>query len=281
MKYQLGLIGYPIEHSLSPWIHKNFLKNNNLVGDYSLIEISPEEDFNEAMEELKKSELNGFNVTVPYKEMIIGYLDDIDEQALQIGAVNTVLCQDGKWIGYNTDGAGYVRSLESKYPNITADKTLEILILGAGGAAKGIYHGLVGAGYDKITLANRTIEKAQDIIKHDSENPHRKVVTIAEVEEQLEVYDVIVQTTSVGMKPHVDETIISCNFSNKGAIISDIVYQPILTKTLQCAMEQNVRIHFGHTMLLYQAQLAFEIWTGLNPEMNSMDVELQQILEGR
>src|SRR5690625_3816495 len=114
MFYQLGLIGYPIKHSLSPWIHETFLQRTKLNGNYSLIEIKPKDSFANAMDTLKKQNLHGFNVTVPYKEKIIPYLQGIDEQAKHIGAVNTVLCKNGEWFGYNTDGIGYVRSLQNR-----------------------------------------------------------------------------------------------------------------------------------------------------------------------
>src|SRR5699024_5468549 len=106
----------------------------------------------------------------PYKEKILPYLDEIDKQAMLIGAVNTVLCKDGKWIGYNTDGAGYVRSLISKYPFLSDRKSEPVLVLGAGGAAKGIYHALVDYGFSHITIANRTIDKAKKIIGDHSTN---------------------------------------------------------------------------------------------------------------
>src|SRR5699024_10070827 len=143
MKYNFGLIGYPIKHSLSPWIHKQFLERTSLQGSYSIIEINPDRSFEEAMNNLRKKQIDGFNVTVPYKEKIMHYLDDMDEQAKKIGAVNTVLCKDNKWIGYNTDGIGYVRSLLHKFPSIETGKDNKILLLGAGGAAKGIFHALV------------------------------------------------------------------------------------------------------------------------------------------
>src|SRR5690625_1592893 len=122
MYYQLGLIGYPIQHSLSPWIHETFLQRTDQKGNYSLIEIDPKMSFASEVETLRERNLHGFNVTVPYKEKIIPYLQDIDDQAKQIGAVNTVLCKNGKWIGYNTDGIGYIRSLQHKYPEIKKDK---------------------------------------------------------------------------------------------------------------------------------------------------------------
>lgn len=281
MNYQFGLIGYPIKHSLSPWIHESFLENNKLTGSYSIIEINPEASFPEEIEKLKARKLNGFNVTVPYKEKIIDYLDEIDEQAKHIGAVNTVLCKDGKWIGYNTDGSGYVRSLEDKYPEITDNKNLEFLILGAGGAAKGIYYGLVAAGYRNITIANRTIEKAEVIIDQDTTGTNNQLLTIKQAEEKITTFDVIIQTTSVGMKPHPEQSIITFDTLKNSAIVSDIVYQPIVTTFLENAQKLNNRIHLGHTMLLYQAQFAFEIWTNTNPVVGKMDEALQLKLESR
>src|SRR5690625_2492178 len=102
--YRLGLIGYPIQHSLSPWIHNHFLKRAQLQGTYELIEISPHDSFEHAIQQLKKRDLDGFNITVPYKQHIIPYLDEVDPAAKRVGAVNTVLLKDDKWIGYNTDG---------------------------------------------------------------------------------------------------------------------------------------------------------------------------------
>lgn len=276
MNLQLGLIGYPIKHSLSPWIHETFLEKTNLKGTYSIIEIE-ERSFAEEIEKLKKRDIDGFNVTVPYKEKIIPFLDEIDPQASAIGAVNTVQNKDGKWIGYNTDGIGYMRSLITKYPELNKDKNIAILLLGAGGAAKGILHALVENGYTNITIANRSLDRASELAKA---NGQIEVLPLNDAEANLAAYSLIIQTTSVGMKPNVDRSIISLANVRKGAIVSDIVYQPLVTKFLKEASFHGARIHFGHTMLLYQAQYAFEIWTGIKPEIGTMDDELKTILEG-
>lgn len=277
MSFKLALIGYPIQHSLSPWIHEQFLARTNQIGTYEIIEIAPDKSFSDAMDKLKNSQIDGFNVTVPYKEKIIPYLDHIDEQAKKIGAVNTVKCENGVWTGYNTDGAGYVRSLLHKYPQLVDRKHANILLLGAGGAAKGIYHALLAANYKNIVLANRTVEKAEDIVGEDEAN---RVATLDEVEKDLLPFDVIIQTTSVGMKPNIDQAIIHLSKLKETTIVSDIVYQPLETKILKDAKNIGAQIHFGHTMLLYQAQYAFEIWTGKSPDMDRLDEELQNILEG-
>ena len=275
--YNFGLIGYPIQHSLSPWIHEQFLQRTNLQGEYTIMEIDPHLNFDEEMDKLRKKELNGFNITVPYKEKIVDYLDELDDQAAHIGAVNTVLCKNGKWIGYNTDGIGYIRSLLQQFPQLEEKKDANILLLGAGGAAKGIYFALLKHGYQSVTIANRSLDKAKKLTQ---KNPLSKIITLQEAEEKLSTFDCIIQTTSVGMKPETDRMIIHLNNLKEGTIVSDIVYQPLRTKFLQTAESMNAQIHFGHTMLLYQAQYAFEIWTGLRPKMDKLDESLQNILEG-
>lgn len=283
MSLQFQLIGYPIQHSLSPWIHERFLSKANLQGTYEINEIEPQHSFEEKIMEMKNNkELNGFNVTVPYKQKIIPYLDSLDKNAKTLGAVNTVLNKDGKWIGYNTDSIGYVRALETKYPELTKErKSKHVLILGAGGAARGIYCGLDFAGYVNIDIANRTTEKAWEIAELRSELTNTDILTLKEAENNLLKYDIIIQTTSVGMKPTTENTIIHLNSIKKDVIVSDIVYQPIKTKFLKEAENLGARIHYGHTMLLYQGLYAFEIWTGLSVDINNMDEELQQVLEGR
>ncbi len=278
MTYLFGLIGYPIKHSLSPWIHTQFMEKTNITGSYEIFEIDLNTDFKQAIAELREKNINGFNITVPYKEKIISELDSLDDQAKRIGAVNTVLNYEGQLIGYNTDGLGYVKSLEMAYPKIkTTD--IKILLLGAGGAARGIYNGLKGSGYLNIDIANRTIEKAEEIKKTFTKG-ETKVMSLQAAEQVLDQYDLIVQTTSVGMKPNVAEEIVNLTKLKPNVIVSDIVYQPIMTQFLKSAQEKGAQIHTGHTMLLYQAQLAFNIWTETQVDVGNMDKKLEKILEG-
>jgi shikimate dehydrogenase len=279
MKFQL--IGYPIQHSLSPWIHGEFLRKAKMEGNYTINEIKRKEDLPFQLEEMKEKGVTGFNVTAPYKQAIIPYLDELDIAAREIGAVNTVHLKSGRWIGYNTDGLGYVRSLKVKYPEEMADHSLKILLIGAGGAARGIFYALSSEGYQHIDIANRTAEKAEEIAKLGKSWTVSNVYTLEKAEQKLNQYDLIIQTTSVGMKPEADQAIFSISSLKPGTIVSDIVYQPILTRFLQMAMENKAKVHYGHTMLLYQAQLAFEIWTGITVSLDDMDEQLRRILEGR
>lgn len=272
----LKLIGYPIEHSMSPWIHNEFLKRSNLEGTYELFEISPEESFEDNVTTLKKSVLTGFNVTVPYKQKIMQFLDEVDDTANLMGAVNTVSIRDGKWIGYNTDGIGYLRSLYAAYPFLKGVTNKRVLILGAGGAARGIFHALVNEGYNNIKIANRTLSRAESII---GTNKQALAISLEEAAEELHQFDLVIQTSAVGMNE--PRSIIILDRINEDTVVSDIVYQPLETHFLQLAKQRTPYIHHGHTMLLYQAQAAFEIWTGTNVNVSGMDMQIEQILKGR
>lgn len=281
MQMKLGLVGFPIKHSLSPWIHNQFLEKAGIEGTYSIMEIDPDDSFELELERIKESQVDGFNVTVPYKKQIINYLDDLDKNAERIGAVNTVVCKNGKWVGYNTDGIGYVIALRNKFPEIFSDKTNRILIIGAGGAAYGIYYGLKSEGVTQIDIANRTHSSAKAIATLGGNDVETSILTLDEAKESINSYNLIIQTTSVGMKPNTEDTIIPVELLNRNSVVSDIIYQPLNTKFLMDAKQAGASIHYGHTMLLYQAQYAFELWTNKKIPIDEMDQQLKTILEGR
>lgn len=282
MNYRFKLIGYPIKHSLSPWIHRQFLEKTGIQGTYTIHEINPADSFEENINQLKQEQIDGFNVTVPYKQMIIPFLDELDDTASKMGAVNTVLNKNGKWIGYNTDGIGYLRSLQSKYPDLFKDHNKKkILLIGAGGAARAIYYSLINAGFMTINIANRTKSSAEKIVSVANSAVKTEILSLEEAEMGIDKYDLMIQTTSVGMKPNTNQAILSIDKLKEGTIVSDIVYQPLETKFLIQAEGNGARLHFGHTMLLFQAQYAFEIWTDIQVNMDKMDKKLQDVLEGR
>ncbi|MFB4166543.1 shikimate dehydrogenase [Virgibacillus sp. JSM 102003] len=281
MQMKLGLVGFPIKHSLSPWIHNQFLQKAGIEGTYSIMEINPDNSFELGLKRIKESQVDGYNVTVPYKKQIINYLDDLDKNAELIGAVNTVVCKNGKWVGYNTDGIGYVIALRNKFPEIFRDKTNRILIIGAGGAAYGIYYGLKSEGFTRIDIANRTRSSAKAIAIIGDNDVETSLLTLGEAQEFINSYNLIIQTTSVGMKPNTEETIIPVELLKRNSIVSDIIYQPLNTRFLRDAREAGASIHYGHTMLLYQAQYAFQLWTNKKIPIDEMDQQLKTILEGR
>ncbi|MGP4071449.1 shikimate dehydrogenase [Piscibacillus sp. B03] len=260
--YKLGLIGHPVQHSKSPEIHQYFLNVINANGKYELFDVM-EEDLEYFLNELKHSDMNGVNVTIPYKEKVIPYLDEIDEHAQMLKAVNTIKRKGNKLIGYNTDGEGFIDSLRYTYPKFVKDiKDKTVLILGAGGAAKGIYFSLKKLNPKRIDIANRTKRKAENIV---SENNHL-VLALEEAEEKLYEYDLVIQTTNVGMEPDKDNQVIKLTHLNRGAIVSDIVYKPKMTKFLLNGKQQGARLLFGESMLWYQAAKSFKIWTDQSVE---------------
>ncbi|MDC3415591.1 shikimate dehydrogenase [Aquibacillus salsiterrae] len=277
MTLALGLIGYPIGHSLSPWIHGQFMDKLGIDGEYRLYETT-KANLGETVKLLKSKQVDGFNVTVPYKQDIMEYLDELDPDAEKIGAVNTVVSKNGTWKGYNTDGQGYVRSVKSDFPDVFRPEN-KVLLLGAGGAARGIYRALVQENFASIDIANRTIDRAKSFLELKENHIETTILSFEEAESMLEHYDFLVQTTSVGMKPNIDSKIIALNKLKHDAVVSDIVYQPLVTSLLQEAKVRGGRIHQGYAMLLYQAELAFEIWTnetvGLDGLLNKLELRLR------
>lgn len=271
---KLGLIGHPVEHSLSPWIHTQFMEQAGIEGEYKLYPIEPDV-FDEKITALLQSGIDGFNITVPYKQRIIPFLDELDQDAAKIGAVNTAVRKNGKWIGYNTDGSGYVRALEQVIPS---QESLHVLMLGAGGAARGIYRALVAKDFRYVDIANRTVSKAEQLLKLQEPETITEILSYDEAHQKLDSYDIIIHTSSVGMSPLDHEQIISLTNLKNDAVVSDIVYKPIETMLLRSAKQQGATIHHGHSMLLYQAQYAFEIWSGQQVKIGDLLNQLEQRL---
>jgi len=262
---RLFLIGYPLGHSMSPWIHQQFITQQQLNASYQLKEIKPDQ-FAETITAMKQSAITGFNVTIPYKEKIIDYLDVIDETAKGIGAVNTVVCKNGKWSGYNTDGAGYLASLKQYDKEVLHDQA-RLLVIGAGGASRGIVFALLNEPFQSLTVINRTEARAKMLVEQLATARLVTTQSIKEAENNLDQYDLIINTTSVGMAPDVDQQPIDLARLQPHTLVSDIVYKPLKTKFLTEAERLGGRIHYGHDMLINQAKLSFQLWTGKHPDL--------------
>jgi shikimate dehydrogenase len=216
--------------------------------------------------------LLGFNVTVPHKEKILSYLDYVVPKARAIGAVNTVVLRGSRWIGFNTDGDGYLLSLKQDINFKPEGKN--ILILGAGGAAKAIAVSLASASAKKISLANRTPLRARQLARQLYRRFKRVKFSSGELQgktflQSLRHCDLLINTTTVGLK--------STSFQDfpwerlkKNAVVSDIVYRPRLTPFLKAAKSYGHRIHTGEGMLVHQGALALELWTGKKPDTQLM-----------
>ncbi|MBT2665553.1 shikimate dehydrogenase [Bacillus sp. ISL-4] len=275
MKKIYGVMGDPIAHSMSPDIHNDAFEKENIDAVYHHFHVT-KESLNDAVKGMKALGIEGFNITIPHKTSIIPFLDEVDELALAIGAVNTVVNKNGRFIGYNTDGKGFFKSLCDEISgDIKAKKTL---VIGAGGAARAIYFTLVKEGIKQVDIANRTKERAAQLV---SDCPYDKVsnaFSIIEAEESLSQYDLIIQTTSSGMSPELDHSPLKVDQLKTGAIVSDIIYNPLQTKLLREAGEKGAKTQNGLGMFINQAALAFEIWTGIMPDTARMtDIVLNKL----
>ncbi|MEV5112790.1 shikimate dehydrogenase [Peribacillus frigoritolerans] len=275
MKKIYGVMGDPIAHSMSPDIHNDAFEKENIEAVYHHFHVT-KEGLNDAVKGMKALGIEGFNITIPHKTSIIPFLDEVDELALAIGAVNTVVNKNGRFIGYNTDGKGFFKSLCDEISgDIKAKKTL---VIGAGGAARAIYFTLVKEGVKQVDIANRTKERAAQLVSDCPYDKVSKALSIIEAEESLSQYDLIIQTTSSGMSPELDHSPLKVDQLKTGAIVSDIIYNPLQTKLLREAEEKGAETQNGLGMFINQAALAFEIWTGIMPDTARMtDIVLNKL----
>ncbi|MBX9954066.1 shikimate dehydrogenase [Peribacillus simplex] len=275
MKKIYGVMGDPIVHSMSPDIHNDAFEKENIEAVYHHFHVT-KEGLNDAVKGMKALGIEGFNITIPHKTSIIPFLDEVDELALAIGAVNTVVNKNGRFIGYNTDGKGFFKSLCDEISgDIKAKKTL---VIGAGGAARAIYFTLVKEGVKQVDIANRTKERAAQLVSDCPYDKVSKALSIIEAEESLSQYDLIIQTTSSGMSPELDHSPLKVDQLKTGAIVSDIIYNPLQTKLLREAGEKGAETQNGLGMFINQAALAFEIWTGIMPDTARMtDIVLNKL----
>lgn len=276
MKKLFAVIGDPIAHSMSPLMHNDLFQHYGIDAHYHAFAIK-EKNLQDAVKGFRAIGLSGFNVTVPHKIAIMAYLDHIDPLAESIGAVNTVVNENGKLIGYNTDGSGFVRGLKSRLSTIQNKK---VLIIGAGGAARAIYFTLGHEGVTEIDLTNRTIEKAVVLSEECPYEVSTSILTLSEAEANLNVYDIIIQTTSIGMAPQTEYDPLSIHHVRENALVSDIIYNPLETKLLKTAKEHGALTQNGIEMFVYQGALAFEKWTGIMPDVNRMATFVKKQLGG-
>lgn len=266
--FKLGLIGYPLGHSLSPKIQMAALKACDLQGDYSLFPIPPEDT--QALKDLlacvRSGEIHGLNVTIPHKQNVIPFLDELTPTAQTIGAVNTIYLQENKLIGDNTDAAGFLSDLKKSLTTETRRyRDLNVLVLGAGGSARAVVYALAKHGW-KVTVAARRPEQAQQLASSLS-NYELQITSLADL--QLLTFDLLVNTTPLGMHPNTDQSPLPENWiSPKNIIIYDLVYNPRETKLVRDARAKGLSATTGLGMLIEQAALSFEIWTGHNPPRN-------------
>ncbi len=262
--------GHPVTHSRSPLLHGYWLKTLGIEGTYGREDVPPEKaaDFYRT---LAARGYVGCNVTIPNKETAFEALDEADETAAVLGAANTLWVEGGKLHGSNTDGYGFLANLDACAQGWDNSRGT-VLVLGAGGASRAIIHALVSRGFGRIYLANRTLSRAEAVAKPypGKVKPH----DFADVPALLSQADVLVNCTSLGMKG-ADPLTLDLSPLSDHAVVTDIVYVPLLTPLLEKAQARGLRVVDGLGMLLHQGVPGFERWFGVRPQVTD---ELRALL---
>ncbi len=263
-----GVIGWPIHHSRSPQLHGFWLQQYGIDGAYLPFSVSPDA-LGSAVLGLKALGAQGINVTVPHKQAVMPICDAIDETALAIGAVNTLIFREDSTIfGTNTDATGFIENLRSGAPDWDPVGGPAV-VLGAGGASRAVIYALLQVGVPEIIIVNRTVETAQGLAREFSETSSAKLssVGLGDCSHHLDAASLVVNTTSLGMvgQPPLD---LDLDRLNPKAVATDIVYNPLMTPFLEAAAARHNTVVDGLGMLLHQAVPGFEAWFGTRPSVS-------------
>ncbi len=285
---QVGLVGYPISHSLSPFMQQAAFDALNIDAKYVLWETT-QEQLAGKIASLRSPSVLGANVTIPYKETVLQLVDECDSFAARIGAINTIVNRDGRLFGYNTDTQGFITALLEfdAYPFDCAGK--KVVILGTGGAARAAAMGLLENEVSEVVLLGRTESHLQNILSHLStvSVEYHKTTRIkgnlfsdAEVTEFLANADLVVNATPVGLRVNDQTLLIDVNALPVTTLVMDMIFNPPLTPLLRNARAHGCQVLNGLSMLLYQGALAFELWTGCPAPIDVMQKALGLTKEG-
>ncbi len=284
--YCLGLIGFPLEHSVSPCLHKANLNVLGLAGEYRLYEVpampNGKERIVDLLNRLRNEEIAGLNVTIPHKKTVIPFLDNLTSTARDIGAVNTICLSDGNLVGDNTDAPGFSLDLENvmkvndyQWKLDSSNNEHHALVIGAGGSACAVVYALAKKGW-QVTIVARQLKQAQEIAYRYSNGDSKTLISAIKLHE-LEINKVelpislIVNTTPIGMWPNIDDSPWPENLNlPNNAIVYDLIYNPSETKLVKDARAAGLIAVTGLGMLIEQAALAFERWTGIPANRDAM-----------
>jgi len=262
-KIKLAIIGFPLDHSRSPELHNYALNYHHIPGEYKKLSIKPG-DFAQTINELKNKDYQGFNVTVPYKQKIIPFLDEIDPLAQRVNAVNTIRVKEKRWIGYNTDVTGFIHPLSAL--NIKINRAL---VMGAGGAALAVCHALKDAYPDLgLIISNRSEERLRLLITHLARSGATQkidaIYPLEAISREQPIVDLIVNATSIGMGDMRNTSPLDFSELNHYPQIAyDLIYNPEQTQFLKSAKKYGVgHCINGWPILVHQADKSFQIWTG-------------------
>ena len=255
------VIGNPINHSLSPKLHNYWLRENSIDAIYGKKKID-EKNLQSIISEVKEKKINGINVTVPFKKLVIPYLDKLSQEAEQTQSVNTIILTNDNLVGHNTDIAGFTKAIKDLNFNIEGKK---IFILGAGGVVPSIIFALNKMNVSKIIISNRTKKKAEDL---KSKFHNLEVLDWGDIND----FDVIINATSLGLNKEAIDLDFSKFSNNK--LFYDVIYNPVETNFLKEGKKLGNKTENGKLMFIYQALEAFKLWHGIEPEINSNILEI-------
>lgn len=274
---RLGIFGWPVEHSKSPQMHEAAARALGLDLRYERFGVEPE-NLADAVMHAHENAIDGYNLTVPHKESILTLLDEVDSAARAIGAVNTVTRESERYVGHNTDAAGFVRSLREAGEAVEGAR---VVLVGAGGAARAAVVGLADAGAETIVVLSRRPEQAATLTHSLGHRvgPSLEAGGLDEAAARFSDASLLVQATSatLGSNPGADEFAASLPLGRlpADAAVVDMVYQPLQTAVLQRARDRGLRTIDGLGMLLHQGAIAFEMWTGFSPPIDVMRKALE------
>lgn len=270
-----GLIGFPVSHSLSSLMHNAAFSYLKINSEYKLFELTPEE-LEGFLKSLFKKNIYGLNVTIPYKEKVIPFLDNLSKEARLIGAVNTIKVFRDRLEGFNTDGEGFLKHLRQDLGFNPEGKN--IVIIGAGGASKAISVYLCKSNPKSIGIYDLDKAKTEPLVKHLKENfPNLEIRPATSLEElKIQNSDLLVNATPIGMK-ETDPCVLEESVIHKNMLVYDLIYNPKETKLLKIAKQKGARTSNGLGMLLYQGARAFNLWTG---EEAPVEIMRQALNEG-
>lgn len=264
-----GIIGDPIEHTVSPAMHNAAFGHLGLDFVYVPFKVKSE-DLELAIRGIKALNIRGLNVTIPHKVAVMPFLNEIDTLSEKIGSVNTIVNRDGELKGYNTDASGFWNALQAEKITPVGKK---VIVLGAGGAARAIVFMLADKGAE-LTIVNRNQLRAQALADMASAAFRKNIKALELNQENLKVAikeaEMIVNTTSVGMSPDNEETPVPARLLKSDLFVFDIIYNPLESRLLAEARKTGARTIGGMEMLIQQGAAAFELWTGKKPPVNIM-----------
>ncbi len=264
-----GVIGDPIEHTLSPIIHNAAFEALKLDYVFLAFKVKPAEVEN-AINGMRALTIHGLNVTMPHKNAVVKYLDDVDPAGKAIASANTILNKDGRLLGFNTDGIGALNALEQ---NSVKPRGKKVLLLGAGGAARAIAYTLAQEA-DELVILNRTPKPATELANLLKQKFKKKInageLSPNAIKDNLADSEVLINATSVGMNPNPDQTPVAPEWLKPDLAVMDIIYNPLETKLAKDAKAVGAKVVSGVEMLIYQGAASFEIWTACKAPVEVM-----------